>query len=515
MLRHLSIRHKLTLLLVGTVGIVLVAVLAATLVTDLRSIRERLAGRYSTLAKVVAASSSVALDLADIQPNVAEAVVSDFSVEPTVVFAALYDSNGKDVAHYQSPTLGNVLPTPPRELGPTYTHDNFLDVVQEVTMKDGQVLGRLYMRVTLDVLNEEIGRKLAIMGTVFAGALVFAVLLSVFLQRLISNPILELAQLATRVSDEHDYSLRANKASNDELGVLCNGFNDMLAEIQSRDAELRIHRLSLEETVARRTEQLRGRTEELTRSNAELEQFAYIASHDLQEPLRKVQAFGDMLGTEFRDILGAEGQDYLQRMQNAAKRMQVLINDLLNFSRVMTKAKPFVSVDLKAIAELVVGDLESRIRHTGGRVEIGDLPTLEADPTQMQQLLQNLIGNGLKYHRQEVAPVVCVQGRLLSPTLGPPGTLPSQPVCEITVTDNGMGFEQKYADRIFAPFERLHGREVEGTGMGLAICRKIVERHGGTITAQGLPNEGAVFVARLPVNHRGEATERQMSDRSD
>ena len=251
----------------------------------------------------------------------------------------------------------------------------------------------------------------------------------------------------------------------------------------------------------RRTALLKARTEELGRSNTELEQFAYIASHDLQEPLRKVQAFGDMLTTQFRDVLGADGQDYLQRMQNAAKRMQGLINDLLNFSRVMTKAKPFVAVDLKTVAEQVVGDLESRIQQTGGRVEIGDLPSLDADPLQMQQLLLNLIGNGLKYHRPGVAPLVSVRGQLMNSNDDRPGVISAEPICEITVSDNGVGFDQKYAERIFAPFERLHGREFEGTGMGLAICRKIVERHGGTITAQGTLDQGAVFVAKLPVKH--------------
>ena len=507
MFRHLSIQHKLTILLVGTVAIVLLVASVATLVTDLRAIRERRRDHYSSLATVVAVSGAAALYIADFDPSAAEEVVSEFSVEPTVLFAALYNSKGKRVAHYQSRQQGEVLPVPPDEVGSFYTRDGFLDVVQQVTLKDGSVIGRLYLRANLDVLKAETERKLIIMAAVFVGALLLALLLSIALQRLISNPILELAGLAARVSNEHDYSLRAVKVSEDEIGVLCNGFNAMLAEIQSRDAELRIHHLSLEETVARRTAQLQGRTEELSRSNAELEQFAYIASHDLQEPLRKVQAFGDMLTTEFREVLGAEGQDYLQRMQNAAKRMQVLINDLLNFSRVMTKAKPFVLVNLKLVAEQVMVDLETRLQKTGGRVEIGDLPTLAADPIQMQQLFQNLIGNGLKYHRLEVAPVVSVQSRMVSQNDGPPGTLPSPLFCEISVSDNGMGFEQKYAERIFAPFERLHGREVEGTGMGLAICRKIVERHGGTITAQGILDRGAVFVARLPMTQtEGRAT---------
>ena len=500
MFRHLSIRHKLPLLLVGLVAIVLVAVSAATLIADIRSVRARLADRYSTLATVVAANSAAALSIADIDPSGAQEVVSDLLVERTVLFAALYDLERTEIARYQSARFGEMPMTLPSKLGPVYTDDGFLDVVQEVTLKEGRVIGRIYLRASLDILHMETERKVLIVATVFIGALILAVLLSIVLQRLISKPILELAQVAERVSNEHDYSLRAIKSSNDELGALCEGFNEMLAEIQRRDAELQNHRLSLEETVERRTALLKARTDELGRSNTELEQFAYIASHDLQEPLRKVQAFGDMLTTQYQAVLGAEGQDYLQRMRNAANRMQGLINDLLNFSRVMTKAKPFVSVNLKTMAEQALVDLESRIQQTGGRVEIGELPSLDADPLQMQQLLLNLIGNGLKYHRAEVAPIVSVQGKLV--TLNH-GRAKAESICELTVTDNGIGFEDKYAERIFAPFERLHGREFEGTGMGLAICRKIVERHGGTITAHGVLNQGAVFVAKLPSKHTG------------
>ena len=501
MFRHLSIRHKLTLLLMGNVGIVLLAVSAATLITDVRAIRERLAKSYSTLATVVAANSAAALSIADIDRSSAQAVVSGLAVEPTILFAALYNLEGTEIAHYQSPTVGQLSLTPPREFGPIYTDDGFLDVVQEVPLKDGRVIGRLYLRVTLAVLNSEVQRKILIAGSVFAAALLLAMLLSSLLQRIFSNPILRLAQVAARVSDEHNYSLRAIKTSHDELGVLCDGFNGMLSEIQQRDAELRVHRLRLEETVERRTWMLKSKTEELTRSNTELEQFAYISSHDLQEPLRKIQAFGDMLATQYRDVLGDEGRDYLQRMQGAAKRMQGLINELLNYSRITTKAQPFVPVNLSEVARHVLIDLETRIQETGGRIELEPLPTLEGDPTQMRQLLQNLIGNSLKYHRADVPPVVKVQSRLLPlgerafPSQGPPIQF-----CEITVEDNGIGFEQKYVDRIFAPFERLHGRgEYEGTGMGLAICRKIVERHGGTITATSVPHQGSTFIVTMPL----------------
>ncbi len=235
---------------------------------------------------------------------------------------------------------------------------------------------------------------------------------------------------------------------------------------------------------------------ELQRSNQELEQFASVASHDLQEPLRKIQAFGDRLQARCAEALDEQGNDYLQRMRSAAARMRTLIDDLLTFSRVTTRGQPFVEVDLAAEAEQVVSDLESRLQQTGGRVEIGPLPTLRADPTQMRQLLQNLLVNALKFHRPNEPPIVRLEGRLL-----PDGQSNGASFWEIAVRDNGIGFEEKYLDRIFQLFQRLHGRgEYEGTGLGLAICRKIVERHGGTIAARSKPGQGATFLVTLPAH---------------
>jgi signal transduction histidine kinase len=183
-------------------------------------------------------------------------------------------------------------------------------------------------------------------------------------------------------------------------------------------------------------------------------------------------------------------------MLASATRMRSLIDALLSFSRVTTKAQPFTPVDLATTADEVVSDLEDRIQRMGGRVEVGALPSVEADPLQMRQLLQNLIGNGLKFARPGTPPVVKVVSRLLEHTEGN-GSVPR---CEISVRDNGIGFEEVYLDRIFELFQRLHGRqEYEGTGMGLAICRKIVERHGGSITAQSSPGRGANFLVTLPL----------------
>jgi PAS domain S-box-containing protein len=252
-------------------------------------------------------------------------------------------------------------------------------------------------------------------------------------------------------------------------------------------------------------EQETRQRQELARSNDELEKFAHIASHDLQEPLRKIQAFGDRLKTKYHETLTDQGRDYLERMQNAASRMQALIDDLLTLSRITTKAQPFVPVDLAQIVQDVLSDLEVRIEETNAQVDVGLLPTIAADPLQMHQLLQNLISNALKFSAKGELPQVKIYSQLLTseekPALGNAAML-----CQIFVEDSGIGFDEKYLDRIFNIFQRLHGRsEYEGTGIGLAICRKIAERHGGTITAKSTPGNGATFIVTLPLkHHQGE-----------
>lgn len=246
-------------------------------------------------------------------------------------------------------------------------------------------------------------------------------------------------------------------------------------------------------TDARRQVDLDG----LRRSNQDLEAFAAVASHDLQEPLRKILSFGERLSTRFGASLPDVGRDYLARMLSATQRMQQLIDALLVYSRIAHERRAFARVALDEVARQVLTDLDVRIAQVGASVEVGALPAIDADPMQMRQLLQNLISNGLKFHRPDVPPVVRVRASVDVDA----GT------CTLTVQDEGIGFEPEYAERIFGVFQRLHTRDVyEGTGIGLAVCRQIAERHGGHILAIGLPGRGARFIVTLPI-HQPRAEE--------
>jgi light-regulated signal transduction histidine kinase (bacteriophytochrome) len=269
----------------------------------------------------------------------------------------------------------------------------------------------------------------------------------------------------------------------------------MLQRMKVAEREIASARLAREKAERERElrkkekEALKKFTFKLQKSNQDLQEFAYIASHDLQEPLRKIQAFGERLQTTCNDLLSEKGKEYLGYMIGAAVRMQNLVNGLLKFSRVTTKAQPFKKVNLQQIIKEVLIDLETRLDETGGEVKVDPLPVVDADELQIRQLFQNLIGNALKFRKPDTAPVIKVYSKKANAEN-----------CILFVEDNGIGFEKKYEDKIFQVFQRLHNRnQYEGSGMGLAICRKIVERHGGTITAESVVNQGSKFIITLPV----------------
>lgn len=262
--------------------------------------------------------------------------------------------------------------------------------------------------------------------------------------------------------------------------------------------------LALRNEEQQRTQtQLNQANKRLVASNRDLEEFAMIASHDLQEPLRKVHGFIDIILRRHAESLSDEAHGYIVRIQNATSRMQGLIDDLLTLSRVNTRASPFSKIDLNEVMKDVLQDLDSRVKESDAIIEMDTLPSIAADRTQMHQLFQNLIGNAIKFRRPDERPII----RIRCETNADSESM-SRPAYRITVSDNGIGFDEKYLGRIFKVFQRLHGREAyDGTGIGLSVCQRIVTRHNGAIAAASAPGAGATFVVTLPaaqfIHHRG------------
>jgi len=303
-----------------------------------------------------------------------------------------------------------------------------------------------------------------------------------------------LAQQSDRAADSREHLRLTILVANAVGGLLI-----ILVAFQVRKAltRQRAENQRLETMVKVRTEELQHYSNELQRSNRELQDFAFVASHDLQEPLRKIQAFGDRIKKMYQGQLG-EGEDYIDRMQSAAARMSRLIEDLLTFSRVSTRKEPFIEVDLNKVLADVLDLLEVKIEETDTEIVLGELPALMADASQMRQLFQNLIANAIKFTQPNTRPHIEVSCQLADSDA-------ANPVYEIAVKDNGIGIEEQYLERIFTPFQRLHSKEkYEGTGIGLAICRRIVERHQGEIQVLSIPEQGTTFKIILPTQLRNQ-----------
>ncbi len=280
------------------------------------------------------------------------------------------------------------------------------------------------------------------------------------------------------------------------------------AEIDVRrqaQAALQEANISLEEKVKDRTRALLQTNAQLESSNAELAQYASLASHDLQEPLRKIITFGGIIEERFLQN-SAQAHEYMSKLINSSERMRNLINDLLNYSKLSVDSY-FTFVDLHAVAQTTVNDLEVPITEKKARIYIGDLGVIEAIPGQIRQLFQNLLSNALKFSKENEVPVIRIDSyftfeRSLAPQPAPDGNY----IC-LRIADNGIGFDEIYTDKIFTIFQRLHGKtEYEGTGIGLSIVKKIVEKHHGLLTASSQPDAGATFTIILPVTQQPAAS---------
>jgi PAS domain S-box-containing protein len=600
MFRNRPITRKLMTVILIINGAVLLLTCGTFLVYELVTFRQSMVRSLSTLAQAIAANSTAALAFENTED--AAQVLAALAADPHVVAAALYDRDGALFASYSNRTdAPQPPPAHPDRDGYRFGWTSL--VLEEPVTIEHRRLGTLYLQSDLGAMYQRFtiyGSMLV--GVILAGALV-AVVLARRLQRHITQPVLELARTAQTVSAQKDFSVRAERFDDDELGQLTDAFNDMLARVYDRDKALRTQgdelrrevserkaaeerfRLVIEAAphamlmvdgerritlVNRKGEELFGylrqeligqpievlvpeaargghpdhvagflenpavrpmgvgrdlftqrkdgvlvpvevglsplhlpegeytlasvidvterkrMDDDLRRSNADLEQYAYIASHDLQEPLRMVASYTDLLAERYAGQIDAKADKYIHYITDGAKRMQRLVSDLLAYSRVGSHGNVKKPVSVDAVMKRVLVSLGPLIRESGAIVEIPEsLPPVMGDDIQLAQLLQNLIGNALKFRGSE-----------------PPRVVIDAVVCDnrwrFSVRDNGIGIDQRYADRIFQMFQRLHERGVyEGSGIGLAIAKRIVERHGGRIWFESAVGVGTTFFFTL------------------
>jgi two-component system CheB/CheR fusion protein len=245
------------------------------------------------------------------------------------------------------------------------------------------------------------------------------------------------------------------------------------------------------------SDQLQETNQKLEQSNMDLLQFASVASHDLKEPLRKIQTFGNFLSAKIHGKLEPQEKNYLDKIVSASHRMQVLIEDVLTLSKLSNKEIPFVETDLESLLKKIIDDLEISIKEKNGTIQLDKLSCIEAVPGQIRQLFQNLMANALKFNNSQ-NPIVKIQQRSVTPQEEQDFAINGDDFVVICVSDNGIGFEEKFKEKIFGLFQRLNPTQYQGTGIGLAICKKIVDNHGGFIKAESRPGNGSTFMLLLP-----------------
>jgi signal transduction histidine kinase len=497
MLRHGSITRKVTMLILLISGTVVLLTCGTFLTYEVVTFRRTMVRTLTTLAQVVATNSTAALafDNRDDAGNVLSALVA----EPHIVAAALYDQDGHLFATYPDNVGDRNIPPVPGSTGSRFSAGD-LSLYQPVVTGTRR-LGTLYLRSDLTAMYE----RFALYGGLVLGIMVLsgvvAVVLAGRLHHHVSRPVLALAETAQIVTHERDFSVRARRFSDDELGELTDAFNSMLERVQEQDLSLRDGRDQLRHEVderARAEEEVRAlnvnlerrvveRTEALAAANKELESFSYSVSHDLRAPLRHVLGYIELLQQELQGQLSERGQRYVETIRRASTEMGQLIDDLLAFSRTNRSEMREVVVPLDPVVHAAINTLDAAVQGRQIVWRIEPLPAVIGDPVLLRQVFANLIDNAVKYSRMRDPACIAV------------GTsAPEDGLAVVFFRDNGAGFDMTYAQKLFGVFQRLHrAEEFEGTGIGLATAQRIVARHGGRIWAESAVDQGATFYVAL------------------
>ncbi|HYF68422.1 MAG TPA: ATP-binding protein [Ohtaekwangia sp.] len=480
--RNAPIKKKIQLVIMLTSGVILLLMFASYFIYEFITFRQTAVQNISVQAKIIASNSTAALAFESREEG--HTILSALKADRHIIAAALYDKEGALFSKYQEQDAGNELPKDVKQRGHKF-EDAYL-IFFEPVVENNHVLGTLYLKSDMDALYDRLIRYAVIAAILIAMSLVVAYLLSMRLQKSISQPVLALAETAKAVSQRKDYTVRATKYNEDEIGLLTEAFNQMLSEIELQNIQIQRFNQELESTI-------RQRTDDLQTANKELESFSYSVSHDLRAPLRSINGFARILLEDYGETLDPEGIRSLHTIIRNGERMGQLIDDLLAFSRLGKQQVTKVLLDSESIVKNVIEELNGQYGDQS-EIHVKSLPDIYGDSSMLKQVFQNLISNALKYSMKKEKPVIEIGGYTESF------------INTYYVKDNGAGFKMQYYDKLFGVFQRLHNTsEFEGTGVGLALVHRIITRHGGKIWAEAEENKGATFYFSLPLNKNHKA----------
>ncbi len=484
-LRDVPIKQKLMVIIMLTTAAALLLSGIGIVALDSFLFRASMQRDLSALARIVADNSTAALAFDD--PQTAGETLAALRARPHMVAACIFRANGNVLAYYERAREQAQCPPPTAGDVVRFTGAG-LEVSRSIMLQDRRI-GTLTLLYDLGEIAERITLYGEIVLVILLASSVIALLISSKLRNLIAIPISHLARAATSVSETRDYSIRAQKLSGDELGLLVDAFNEMLARIQRRDDELKRALRAREEALVETQDardSLKNTNENLARSNEDLERFAFVASHDLQEPLRMITTYAQLLIKTHRGELDPDASLFVDNIVQGTRRMRELLIDLLAYTEIRSGGEePMEAVDLNLVLQKVKENLKASIDATGAMIVSGPLPTLSGYEGHFIPLFQNLIGNAIKYRSGEV-PSIAIQVDDLGDRY------------QFSIVDNGIGIDPEYHERIFEVFRRLHGKKIPGTGIGLSICQRVVERYGGRIWVESREGRGSRFIFTLP-----------------
>lgn len=474
-LRDLPIQRKLRRVFLLTSCAVLCLTCAAFFAYDYFTFRHTTVRQLSTLGKVIASNSTAALAFYD--RDAAIEILSAVHAEKHIVAVALYDDMGKLFAHYPEDVNEEVFPRYKNQSGYYFQESHLLGF--EPVVQGERRLGTLFLKSDTRAIFDRLLLYTLIAVAVIMLSLLLAYFVSQRLQGQISRPILQLAETAKAVSHRNDYSVRATKLGNDEIGSLTEAFNHMLARIEQQTEEITLFNQRLEQRVVERTTELQV-------ANKELEAFSYSVSHDLRAPLRSIHGYMKIFSEEYLDQLDNEGRRLINIILSNGARMGQLIDDLLSFSQLGRKDLRKGRVQMKSLVNDVWTEQLESEQGRNIKFILHDIPPAIADAVTMRQVWANLLSNACKYTMNREEAIIEVGSYLQDKTV------------VYYIRDNGAGFEMKYYNKLFGVFQRLHSEEeFSGTGVGLAIVERIISKHGGSVWAESKVNEGTTFFFTL------------------